>query len=510
MPAQLAQPTAERAARRILAVVALIQVFLFASAARNQFRAVVSPSGSSRPQVVGATVGGIDCHGYYAWLRSPLIDGDWDFTNEFQFYQAHWPNSNGPLPRTPTGRMANQWSVGPAIVWSVAVVPVHFALSVAGADAEEPRGYSPPYQLAIGLVTLALSFATLLFAYRIALTFAPPVAAAAAAGMVVLGTPILAYGTVAGGMAHGPASAALAAYVCVWLRTFGGARFARWLGVGLLLGFACLMRWQLATFAVLPALEAAWLARRDRRLTRPPALLSCAALGSLIGFVPQMVAWSAVYGRPLVNPHSTRAAWLDPSFWPVLFSPDRSLFYWTPVALLGVLGLCFACRRGQSRSAPARMLLVAAAIQVYAIAAIYDRGIFLGASFGFRLLTETCVVLVVGLAAVFRLAGAGRTTFVAAACGAAVCWNLLLIQVSFHAFPGAESGPAGLVNAVLRYCARRPLEAAVWGALAAGLALQLRQGLLLSAPVPVEPALRPGFAGFLTRLLRGFRSGIPS
>ena len=177
---QFAQPAADRAARRILAVVVLIQICLFVSATRSQFRETVSPGGFTRPQILGATVGGIDCHGYYGWLRSLLIDGDWDFANEYLFYQAHWPGSDGPLPRTPTGRTANQWSVGPAVAWSVAVVPVHYALTAAGVESQEPRGYSPPYQLAVGAVTLALSVATLLFAYRIARTFAPPVASAVA------------------------------------------------------------------------------------------------------------------------------------------------------------------------------------------------------------------------------------------------------------------------------------------------------------------------------------------
>src|SRR5205085_10647622 len=110
---------------------------------------------------------------------------------------------------------------GPALAWAATVVPVHVAVAAGGTPGEEPRGYSPPYQLAVGTATLLLSLATLLFTYGIARRFAPPVCSAAGAACGVLGTPLLGYGAVEVAMAHGPAAAALSGYVYLWLRTCG-------------------------------------------------------------------------------------------------------------------------------------------------------------------------------------------------------------------------------------------------------------------------------------------------
>jgi hypothetical protein len=272
--------------------------------------------------------------------------------------------------------------------------------------------------------------------------------------------------------------------------------------VGLLLGVACLMRWQLATFALLPGLELVRLVRENwRRPLRPVALGVCAAGGAVIGFVPQMIAWCVVYGQPLVNPHPTVAAWLAPSFGRVLFSVDRGLFYWTPVALFGALGLLAAVRPGRG-DARLRFLLVAVVVQVYALAALADRGVCLGSSFGFRLLTETVVVLVVGLAVLFRSVTPRWAASVAVTCGIAVGWNLILLSVYCHSVPGSEAGPASLISAAVRYISRRPLEAALWCAVATVLAVQLRRGFG-SSENGSEPALRAPLR-VLGRLLRRF------
>jgi len=490
-------------AKRILASVVLIQFFLFGITIHADCRSLGSPGRWSHPQVNGSVIGILDSHGYYAWLRSPLIDGDWDFTNEYQFYQASHPAETLLATRTRTGRPPNHWSIGPALVWSVAVIPVHEILPGGG---EEPRGFAAPYNLAIGTVTFALSLATLLFLYKIARMFAPPVPAAAAAAVALLGTPIIAYGTVSVGMAHGPASAALAGYVWVWLYTFGSTRPGRWFIVGLLLGIVCLMRWQLATFAILPALEMVWLVRRDwKRSGRFLALATLAASGSVIGFVPQMVAWSVVYGRPLLNPHYTKPDWTAPEFWRVLASGDRSLFYWTPAALFGVIGLFVASRPQRSGSAQSRILLAAVAIQIYMIAvALTDRSIHLGYAFGFRFLTETCVVLGVGLAVLLRKAAPRWPVLLASVCGAAVSWNLLLVGVYNRCVSGVEDGPAALVGGVGRYIVRRPFDASLFTALAMVLAFRFWRGFLSctdASETPVVPVGRWGLAGVMGQLV---------
>src|SRR5581483_794509 len=89
--------------------------------------------------------------GYYAWLRSLLIDGDWDFDNEFDEHNLYHQYVPPPTYRTPLDRRANQWSVGPACLWALTVVPGHWVLKAlnGGFGPWAADGYSLPYQLLV-------------------------------------------------------------------------------------------------------------------------------------------------------------------------------------------------------------------------------------------------------------------------------------------------------------------------------------------------------------------------
>src|SRR5262245_42964133 len=331
-PPRAAKQSPDRA-RRILVAAALLHLGLFVLTVRGSFAALFSPQPVTPADRTGPFVKGADFIGYYAWLRSPLIDGDFHFDDEFAPTFARAPEWMPRPAPTATGHLRNPWSVGPAIVWAPAVVAVHLVLVGLGSHSPWPAdGYSPPYQLAVAGTTLALALLTLALAYWIGRRFAGRTSAASAAALLTLGTPVVAYGAVEVSMAHGPATAALALFVLVWLRTFGSTRPGRWLGLGCLLGVVSLMRWQLATFALLPALEALrlasraedWATRAGLALRLATAGLACVAL-----FTPQFLAKQIVYGHPLGGLQETAQNWLAPSLGVVLVSTDRSLFYWT-------------------------------------------------------------------------------------------------------------------------------------------------------------------------------------
>src|SRR5262249_42266047 len=147
--------------------------------------------------------------GYYAWLRSLLLDGDWSFDNEFDEHNVLGDYLPPPEVRTPMGRRPNPWSVGPACVWAVLVSPGHLAVAALG-DAGLADGYALPYQLLVGGATLLASFAGLGFLYGIARHFAAPGPAALTAAFLTLGTGVVYYNTVEPAMAHGVGTAVVA------------------------------------------------------------------------------------------------------------------------------------------------------------------------------------------------------------------------------------------------------------------------------------------------------------
>lgn len=489
-----ASPESHRLARRILFAAVAVQLLFFWIATKQCVRdACTEPT---KARVIGASILGIDSHGYYAWLRSLMVDGDWNFDNEFGYYNQITPTPEPYSGRTPIGRHISHWSVGPAMIWSAGVVPVHAALGVLGLrGAGIENGYTPPYQLAIACVTLALGIITLLLTYSITRRFASPVPAAIATAGMILGTTVLAYQTIIPGMAHGPSTAMLTTFVFCWVRSLGSARVLRWFGLGVLLGVACLVRWQLATFSVLLFLEAVWLASTVpmNARWRWAGLLALAGIGSVVGFIPQMVAWQCVFGSPLVSTHAiTLDGLLNPSLWRILGSYDRSFFYWTPITLVAVLACGYALSRSSTRSPQLAMLTASGAIQIYVVAAVMGPLVFLGSSFGVRFLSETCIVLAPGLAVMLASVNPRVARTVALGICLLVGWNLLMINGT-RALCVVNEGPATpteLVSQVAKGCGRRPFEAVValaftgWFAAAVWSGLRRKQTTTETIPLP--------------------------
>src|SRR5262249_53679505 len=134
------------------------------------------------------------------------------------------------------------------------------------------------------------------------------------------------------------------------------------------------------------------------------------------------------------------AHWLRPSLWEILFSQDRSLFYWTPLCAVAFLGLLLM--RPSRQTEAAALLLAAFGVQVYALGSVWGKGeylepmgnfagAFLSKAYGMRHLTEAVVVLGPGLAFLLEWA-AGRRPGVArrAACALVCACGLLLTLVN--------------------------------------------------------------------------------
>jgi hypothetical protein len=342
--------------RWILAVVVLVELILFIGYHQERWRKGLVPLGRPRASAGEGLVIRCDGHGYYAWLRSLLIDGDWQFDNEFDEHNVLGDFVTPPSCRTATGARANQWSVGPACVWAIPVVLGHgcvCALQQLGVP-WSADGYELPYQLLVGGTSLLASFLGLWFLYRISRHFAEPLPAALAAAFLTLGTTIVFYSAIEVTMAHGLGAVAVAALAWYWLKTYGSTRPGRWFLVGVLVGVAALMRWQLATFVFLPLAEVGlsyrrWRVRQGRGCRQLLESLSLAALGALLGFLPQLIAWRCVYGHWLMVPMPTIPTsnnWLTPSWGQILTSQDRGLLYWTPLVGLAWVGYGMAFGKG--------------------------------------------------------------------------------------------------------------------------------------------------------------------
>ena len=91
---------------------------------------------------------GFDAVGYYSWLRSAVIDGNLEVSDEF----AHF-GYGGERGQTVTGYTYNEYAVGSAVMWSPFFLIAHaFSLIAKALGAPVAvDGYGPQYVWAISM-----------------------------------------------------------------------------------------------------------------------------------------------------------------------------------------------------------------------------------------------------------------------------------------------------------------------------------------------------------------------
>ena len=306
-----------------------------------------------------------DSLGYFAYLRSAAFDRDLDFANDY----AEWCLPEPPL--TATGRRYNQYTVGPAMVWSPFFLLGHLYALIdreVGPERHTADGFSAPYLRAAALGTIAAGVAgAWLLGLVLASRFGAHVAALAVVGAVVT-SPVLFYLFVHPLMAHGLTFAFAAALVFAADRTLAAPTRNRWLALGALLGGLTAMRLQAGVLAVIPAALAVVQLRQGRA---KPAWIGAAVAAAAIALVPQLVVWKILYGSffrapsgPGLREWAPGEGWFDPSsprFLDVLFAADHGLFTWTPALLLAALGLIVALRRSPALAGAGLFVLLATA-----------------------------------------------------------------------------------------------------------------------------------------------------
>ncbi len=417
-----------------------------------------SPRGDGRYRPVLARGDG---HMTYLMLRSFVFDRDLVFDNDLARFGDPWGQA-----RTRTGRKGIPHPIGPVLVWAPLLAAADGGAMVAnrlGAKIES-HGYTIWHQRivfasSVGFGCLAVLLGVWVFRRRIGGTWAPAWSAAA----VLLGTSLTYYATYMPSYGHAMDAAAAAGFLAAWALTLGDWRWRRVALLGGLLGLAALVRAQELGLGIVVAVEivAAIVGRapeggsrwrwRAGLVARGAAVLAIA----LVVFVPQLLAWTIIYGDPFAlpqGPHYTRPT--HPMIVELLFAARNGWFATTPIAYAGVLGLVLLAVRGARVGDRARLLalglLAAVAVQVYLNSIIYDW--WGNASFGARRLCSMTLPVVVGLAGWLHVLGravarwrAPRVVWHALAglvLGWFVAWNLGLV-LKHHSGRAAErrAGP---------------------------------------------------------------------
>ncbi len=387
--------------------------------------------------------------GYYAYLRSALIDHDLNFENDYlaaneSFVMSRKGEDGKLLPSeyTKTGYVENHFSVGPAMLWTPAIIVVHGGVVLANRlGARIPaNGYSRPYLLAMAVTTACYGFLALLLAYSLAKKYFEVKWAFLGTVGIWLASSLPVYMYFNPSWSHAHSAFAVALFLWYWDRTRLERNYAQWAILGLMTGLMGNVYYPNAILLIFPGLEWIYLLRRN-----PGSWRKLAASGALFGAVfvlslaPTFVTKQIIYGSPFDTgyPSVTGWHWASPALFQVLFSTDHGMFVWTPVLAFSVLGLIFLWKRDALLGGAAILSFLA---YFYFIASYPDwDGI---SSYGNRFFVSLTPVFVLGLVALFEAGAAwiGKESRALVLAGAFVIvltvWNAgFMFQWGTHMVP---------------------------------------------------------------------------
>lgn len=373
---------------------------------------------------------------YFAYPRSLVFDRDLDFTNDYKLLGlGDKPHLFQP---TPTGHAQSAATVGPALIWAPFFAAGHGVAVYLGA--RDPNvtanGISFPYRQAVCVAGLVYGLIGCWFMFRLSAEYFDARLAATAVAIVVAGSFMLWYMLKEPSMTHAPSMAAVAGFAWMWAVTRDRRTTRQWIGLGAIAGLMTLLRWQNLLFAVLPAWDAvatlfvAWKRSQAETVRRTIAngLLFTAA--ATIVFIPQMLAWRAIYGSWFaVSPLGPQIRFLDPQLVDILWSSRNGLLSTSPALYFGALGLIALAWQRPAIGAPA---ILAVALMTYFNASIQDW--WGSSSFGGRRFDGTIPLFCLGFAQALVIALAFLRRYPAAALGILasfpVLWNLSLMSAT--------------------------------------------------------------------------------
>jgi len=378
-------------------------------------------------------IDGVDPACYYNTAHSMLFDRDFDLTNQ---YGRLWPLSPKFIYVHPqTHRPTSPFPIGYSILQIPFLSAGHLlTLAIYG----ESDGYSFLCKAAYFTGNIFYLCAGLTFCFWFLRAAAQAAGAETrradwSAWLVVLaivpGTAVGYYSFSA--MPHVVAFAACSAFLYAWWCARDSASVARWALVGLAAGMVTLCRWQAAIFLVIPLVYEAG------RLVRSPREFFCGswprwlvgrvlAAGVLAAvLVPQFVQWKIIYGSYFTIPQGRGFLKFPPvHLGQVLFSTHHGWFVWTPLTLLGSLGLLWGCWRRRRAAWVCGPVLAALTLQCLLVGCL--RYNWHGHhSFSIRMLTSSIPFVALGLVMWFVLSGRWVRRLAVVLGAGCVIWSLI-------------------------------------------------------------------------------------
>jgi hypothetical protein len=415
--------------------------------------------------------------GYYAYARSLLIERqldfqpDWIHSNE-SFAMGRLDSSGHILPQefTPTGHIADIWSIGPSLLWLPFLLLTHAGVLLCNRfGAHIPAdGFSTPYLVTMALATALYGFLGLWLSFCIARKYFQERWAFLATIGVWWASSLPVYMYFNPSWSHAHSSFVDALFLWYWHRTRGARTIPQWIILGLLSGLIVNVYYPNGVLLLIPLLEGinsywedwnspAYGGAAMAKLFSRHLMYVCAFLVALL---PTLVSRKIIFGSPIHTGYTPVQGWSwhSPAFFNVLFSSDHGMLTWTPILILALIGLLIFRRADKLFATYA----IISCLAFYFIVSIHPDWDGLS-SFGARFFISLTPLFILGLAAFFDWMASSwqeRRAAVLASCATLILivWNLgLIYQWGTHLIPAR--GPISWRDAAYNQVAVVPVEA---------------------------------------------------
>jgi hypothetical protein len=380
-----------------------------------------------------------DGAGHAAYLPSALLDHDLLLFDEWARLGMIRGDTIAFTNVTPNGHLSDHWTVGPAVAWLPAYVSADAARGALPMLRGFPRnGFSLPYAIAILASSAMAGLLVLLLGVYAAVPITSRFVATLAAIGIWFGSPLLWYSLRHATMGH--AVSAAACTVVVVIASSLRREITSWkiFAAGLACGFAFAVRPQNLTFVLLPMIVAGSLPLLQRSWL--------AAIGFVVGALPELVVSQVLYGRPLAFASSGGANdWhsferIRPLL--TLISWYHGMWTWTPLLALSLIGLLLLWRDDRRLAAAG---IVTFLLQWLIIAA-FDRSFWGMLAFGQRRFDSCTIFFLIGLAAFLTRLPRWLAAIIA---GAGSAWTMMLFFAARHLDLNEYIAPRRLWDAAL-------------------------------------------------------------
>ena len=342
-----------------------------------------------------------DTEAYYHYLPATFIHGDvrnldYVATLDDGLHKNH-PSSYGIFAVKETGWTSLKYTYGTALFEAPMFLAAH-AYCHSPWTGHPADGYSAPYQLGVSLSSIIFTSLGLVLLRTFLLRYVSDRATALSIAALALGTNLFFYCTVNSGMAHPYLFFLFAAVLDrtdMWHRSPSPGKA---IGLGLALGLVLLTRPIDFIVVLVPLLWTEGLGWRAKwALVRTHHKhLALAVIAVIVPLIPQLLYWQATTGRFIFYSYRSEGFnWSDPHIIDGLLSYRKGWFVWSPLVLLGFIGLAVMLL-DKSKRALAWPVIAFFPPALYGIFSWYQW--WYGGGFGSRPLIDTLPLLALPMA----------------------------------------------------------------------------------------------------------------